>query len=212
VRIAISLLALTAACYGDNIVLNGGFETGDLTGWTVNSLEDSWSISSVANTGLFAVTTGCVGDTCINGDPASQNFLTQTLLTNPGDSYTLSFWYDPGSVGAGEGNTSELMILWGGVQVDDLLLIGTGGSDGGPVVTLTTPDPGYNQYTYSLIATSTSTDLTFLGRQDPSFSFLDDISVTDTSLPSSAPEPSSYLTAAGGILILGAMRMRARRA
>jgi hypothetical protein len=208
-RIVFSFLVLAAAAFGGsiNIVQNGGFETGDFTGWTINQLsEETWRISGDPHTGTWGASTGCVGPDCITGEPTSQNSLSQMLSTNAGDSYALSFFYDPGRVETGSG-ISELLVQWGGTTVADLLIDGTILLVRSDISTIT-PAPGYNIYTVSgLMATSTSTQLTFLGRQDPSFSLLDDIVVTDNSA-AAAPEPSSYALAAGGLLVLAIAAVR----
>jgi hypothetical protein len=204
-RIAISLLTLAAACFGGsiNLVTNGDFETGDFTGWNVNE----WDTDGFPHGGNFAAETGCVGDPCINGTSLQQAFLNQTLTTIVGHTYTLSFWYDPGTVQS-DTDTSELLVQWDGGGVVDLVLVGTGGlgSLGTPSFPSQTPGAGYNQYAFSgLTVSSTGTLLTFLGRQDPAFSNLDDIIVTDDS---AVPEPSTYLLAAGGLLALGLRKKR----
>ncbi len=152
---------------------------------------------------------GCVGDTCINGDSTQQNFLSQFLVTIPGDLYALSFFYDPGVVNL-VAETSELLVQFDGVNVADLVLIGTGVGVPGGLTTgdLITPSAGYNQYTFTAMASTSFTLLNFLGRQDPNFSFLDDIVVTDLG---AVPEPSTYLLAADGLLALGIAKFRSRR-
>lgn len=49
---------------------------------------------------------------------------------------------------------------------------------------------GYTEYTYDVTATGTSTELLFVGRQDPSFWYLDDVSVVDVSAGSSGASVS----------------------
>jgi hypothetical protein len=203
-------LALASAAFGGSIVVNGDFETGDLTGWTINPLLDTnaWAVGTNPHTGNFAASTGCVGDLCINGTSDDQNYLFQNLATLSGHTYTLSFWYDPANV---DGNT-ELLVLWGNSTAFDLVTVGTeGGGEPTFAVNSTTPASGYNFYTISgLGGTDSGTVLNFLGRNDPSFSGLDDISVVgDTTVGGAVPEPGTYMLAAAGLLALGIKKLRA---
>ncbi len=201
--LAFGLFALAATAFGDSIVVNGDFGTGDLTGWTVGgaSNNDPWVINGSA--GAFFVSEGCETDICINGTSAQQNNIDQILATNPGDTYTLSFSYNPDINNNPAEGPSELLVQFDGNTAIDLVngTLGLG---------QTAPANGYNTYTITGLTASTgSTELNFLGRQDPSFDGLTNITVTDNS--SSAPEPASYLMAAIGFIALGAGKLRARR-
>jgi len=193
--IAAALFAIAGTqAHADNIVLNGGFETGDFTDWTVNSSANfPWEVDSAAGghgvpfAGSFFASNACVGSTCITGTPVQQDSLSQDLATVVGDSYTLDFWFGTFD----NGNPMELQALFGGVVVEDLLNIGS---------------TNYNEYTVTgLVATSTSTELEFLGRQDPEWDELDNVSVTDTTV-SGAPEPGSWALGFGGLLALAGFR------
>jgi serine protease len=73
------------ATTGGSVVTNGGFETGDLTGWTTGGAASS-VVNSGAHSGTYAAVLGSTSPT--NGDStAAQTF----TATNGG---TLSFWYD----------------------------------------------------------------------------------------------------------------------
>jgi len=214
-RIILSLFVLAAAAFGSpiNIVQNGDFETGDLSNWNIDpGTNHPWGINtSHPHSGSFDVSNGCVDDICTIGSPQGQlDFLSQDLATTAGHTYTLTFFYDPGAPG-NETDFSVLLVNWAGTEVLGLFQQGTGAPAGAqlPLVLPTTPLPGYNQYTVTgIMATSTSTNLNFIGRQDSSFSFLDDIVVTDNG---AVPEPSSYLLVVSGLLALGMAALRARR-
>jgi hypothetical protein len=189
---AVALLAIAGTqAHAGNIVMNGGFETGDFTGWTVNSSANfPWEVDSASTghgvpfAGSFFASNACVGSTCITGTPTQQDSLSQNLTTTVGDSYTLDFWFGT----SGNGNPMELQALFGGVVVEDLLNIG--------------PSP-YTEYTVSgLVAGSTTTELEFLGRQDPLWDELDAISVTDTTPAGSAPEPAGFALGLSGLVTL----------
>ncbi len=61
-------------------------------------------------------------------------------------------------------------------------------------------------YSRTVMATSSSTTLTFLGRQDPGLNRLDDVSVNATG--TSTPEPSTLLLVGGLFPLAAAFRRR----
>jgi hypothetical protein len=184
-----------------NIVQNGNFAQG-LTDWNVNaSAPLPWIAATPLNFApgtynaylnqepyTFA-STGCVGQNCITGASSQLSSLDQELATTVGSNYTLTFDFaSPG------GNSMELEVLFGGVEVDDLFNLG---------------QTGLTQYTVTgLVATSTTTDLDFLGRQDPGYDILTNVTVVDP-LPTATPEPSALVLTGTGLLALaGAVRRK----
>lgn len=184
----LALVSLTPTlAHATNIVANGDFALGS-TDWTYNSSTSyPWSFAN-NGTNTYA-STGCVGQPCITGTPSEQAFLYQDLATTLGDSYTLSFDFQGGA-----GTPQELQALFGGAVVEDILNI--------PGTTLVT-------YTVSgLVATSTTTEVEFLGRQDPAYDALTNVSVVDDS-PSAVPEPGTIAMVGTGLLSLfGVARRR----
>lgn len=184
----LTLLAFAAAApvaHAANIVTNGDFSN-ILTGWTSNqSVAFPWSPTG------YSATTGCIGDGCINGTAAQQNFLEQNLATVAGDSYTLSF--DVQSVFA----PSELKTLFGGIVASDL-------------VDLTLPS--FLTFTYSgLVATSSTTTLEFLGRNDLGRLDITNVSVVDNGPTGNSPipEPGTLALVGSGLVgLAGAVRKR----
>src|SRR4051812_22535412 len=80
-----SVIAMLAAGSAKaDLVVNGGFETGDFTGWIQSGDTVSTKVNTfIPHTGNFSVQAG----------PAtSLGFLSQTLPTTPGTNYTISFW------------------------------------------------------------------------------------------------------------------------
>lgn len=186
-------LAFVSSASAANIVANPGFEAGG-TGWIFNG----WGIYAgagtlgVAHTGTMDASTGCVGAGCITPDPASGGaWLYQDLATTPGSTYSLTFWF------ASAGTPMELRALFGSTIAVDLTGISAG---------------GYIQYanTVTLTASSSTTRLEFLGRQDPAWNSLDDINVEAIGQGETVPEPSGYLLLGSGLALLaGWRRLRA---
>jgi autotransporter-associated beta strand protein len=89
------LLALVAAAVvflahpaKANLITNGGFETGDFTGWTQSGNTGHTGVDSTffhipPHSGAHHAYFGPVGD---------HGFITQILATTPGRSYTINFW------------------------------------------------------------------------------------------------------------------------
>jgi hypothetical protein len=150
-----------------DLIVNGGFETGDFTGWSLTGNPGFISIvgSSLAHSGNFAASFGAVG---------SPTFLTQSqnIATTPGHSYTLDFWLQ------NDGGPANSF---------------TASFDGNTVVSRNDSAPfGYTEFTVSnLVASSSSTPVGFSFQQNPSFWQLDDVSLTDNGPASAAPEPAS---------------------
>jgi hypothetical protein len=104
--VAVTLMA--AGGSGTNIVTDGGFE-GGYSGFT-----SAWT--TVDNFGNIGVSQGFLPDTfpqagswfAFIGDGIPiENFIQQTLATNIGDSYTLTFWLAIEPDNVADGNTQD---------------------------------------------------------------------------------------------------------
>jgi hypothetical protein len=212
--ISMALWAASASAGGIDLVANGGFTTGDFTGWTSSS-DENWYVNGIdTNPGApsdtsYAAENGCVGASC--NDPVNGSWITQSLATEVSQTYTLTFFYDPGASSEDDGGggadaiadasvitTTELDVLWDGSLVT-----------GGQIVNATSST--WEEYTFTgLTASTTSTVLEFTGREDPDYLQLTDISVTADASPT-VPEPASLTLIGGGLLGMICTVLRRRR-
>src|SRR6202041_4167348 len=87
--IALLFLLAPAVSQGGSIVTNGDFvgTAGWFTTQTTQNFPWTW--------GTGFATTGCIGTVCITGGTGQEADLDQNLTTVAGDTYTLSFDYNP---------------------------------------------------------------------------------------------------------------------
>lgn len=169
-----------------NLVVNGGFETGDFTGWTAGGNFEFTSVlpSGVdgfnAQDGSFFALLGPVG--------ADATLLQSTLATTAGQTYTFS-WY----LGSDGGTHNDFSAQWNGTTIFSAADI---------------PDdrPNLTQYSYTVTATSSMSTITFAFRNDPSYLALDAVSVEAVT---AAPEPSTAL--GGSVAALAGLGFAWRR-
>jgi len=154
---------------GEPLVQNGGFETGDFTGWTlagdggaVDFVGNSSSISGLApHTGSYYAAFGEI---------SVQAYLSQTVPTAVNQLYRLSLWLDSASNPArGHATTpNEFSVAWNGITLFDQVNIGR---------------TGWTNLQFTIKATSPDTVLQIGGRDDPYYLGLDDISVNPVPVP-----------------------------
>jgi hypothetical protein len=143
---------------GQPILQNGGFETGDFTGWTLNADSTVNLVSTTA--GL--VHSGTYGAELGQSSASPLGYLYQTLTTVPGQSYVLSLWLDnpANSVGA---TPNQFFVQWNGTTLYNVVNL---------------PYTAWTNLQFLVTATSSSTVLQFGFYDAPYYLGLDDISVT----------------------------------
>jgi hypothetical protein len=172
------------ASYGGNLIVNGGFETGDFTGWTLGGNTAGTyvgppfpSTPGHAFSGEHAAVLGAIG---------AFGTLSQTFATDPGTRYELTLW------GANGGEPpNEVTITLNGITafeaIDD-------------------PVHDYVLHVFDFTATGTTYTLLFDYEHGTSGAFvIDDVSVT------SIPEPSTLTLFGVGVGVLAALYWRKRR-
>jgi hypothetical protein len=158
-----------------DLVVNGGFETGDFGGWTQSGNTDGLSVVSTGfpNTGSYAADLGS----------QTGNFvLSQTLAVNPSTTYLFSFY------------------LWQGADPDPAsgyTNFFSAALDGSVVLSETNAQAsgGYQLFYYVVTtgASDTTAVLAFDAHNDADYFHLDDVSV------SAVPEPAYALLLAAGL-------------
>jgi hypothetical protein len=165
--IGLLLVAIAQSTSAANLIVNGDFETGDFTGWTVTHAPSGSNILVDHGPGPDTTFGAFFGARDSDFDRISQAF-----ATTPGAFYTLSFFYQITNIGMPVPPFNNgFDVLWNGVSI------------GGGLFPQFDVQPGFGTFTFHLQATSALTTLEFDGRSAFSFDFLDDVSVTAAPCP-----------------------------
>jgi VCBS repeat-containing protein len=140
---------------GPSTIVNGGFETGDLTGWSASS---SVSAAEFFIGGEFGNYVALLG-------PGSSQSLSQNVATTPGQQYALSFVLD----GDPDASSSPLTVTW----------------DGATILSLDQVPLGFTQYTFDVTGDgdASTTPLSFNYSDDGSGILLDQVAVNAETNP-----------------------------
>lgn len=186
ISLAVAMLSLGTALVAQ--VQNGGFETGDFTGWTLSGDTSFIGVCSTPTCpgnfapydGTYAAYFGPVGDTAT---------ISQEIPTTPGAMYTLDFYL--ANPGGGTPNYFQAALGTANFTITNF----------GAAF-------GWTEFSLTDQATTSQTELSFTFRNDPGYWFLDDVSVS-SSAQGTTPEPSSFILLGTGLV--GAVGFARRR-
>ncbi len=166
-----------------DLIANGGFETGDFTGWSLANDDGANHVDTFnPQGGSYAAAFGQYQEDGLVS-------LSQVVATTSGQSYALSFWL---TAEDGSGAPGEFRASFGGQTLLDLVDV----------------DPfAYTLYTFTVAATSSSSLVEFDSFNDNSFFDLDTVGLA------AVPEPSSLVLCGvglAGVAGRSARRLRCR--
>jgi hypothetical protein len=159
-----------------NLVANCGFETGDVTSWTLSGNDVPMELGNLygveGTDPLDGIAPNSGSDQAYFTDlDANATTLSETLTTIPGLLYQISWYLAQDTAPAGN-YTNLFSASFGGTSLTSLTAV---------------PVEGYTQYTFAGRAATASTVLSFTLGNDLGEFLLDDINV------SPAPEPGTWL-------------------
>jgi hypothetical protein len=213
--LSILFLASVASAKAQNIVTNGGFDTGNF---------QDWDVQDAASGSYFSVVDLTPGNDVVQfGATANDlDYISQSLPTIDGTTYAVSYYLETTS--ANQTPLNEFILNVGGTLNGTPVGTTAGGSAnyviGGATLTdvVNAKDSVFTQYTVDFTATSNQTTLVLGARNGPLYDYLDNVSVTPTFNPHAViirtpvvPEPSEYaLLILAGIGLLGWKRFGVR--
>jgi hypothetical protein len=180
---AVAALMLWGGAARADYVVNGGFETGDFTGWTAGG---NFEFTSVQPSGVdgFAAQEGSFF--ALLGPVGALGSLSQTFADSAGEILRISF-----HLGSRGGTSNEFKAFFDGATLLDLTDIPDTG-------------PGYTGYAFDVAATGTDT-VEFDFRDDPAYLALDAVGVRSVT---SVREPASLTLLGAALIAFGAVRRR----
>lgn len=185
--IALGVSLMTGTVAEANLVSNGGFETGDLSGWTVTPATSG----SLVGVDDFVPRSGVYG-AYFAAVERMDDSISQTIATVPGSSYIFEFWLSNDDTL----EDNDFHAFWNGVSVLDL------------VNAAEFPDA---RYAFPVSASGTSTTIGFSGANTWGFYNLDDVQVLEVAGAEPVPEPSTLLLLGAGLAGAGLAGRRFRQ-
>jgi len=178
--VAIALIAAASNASADNLVINGGFETGSVIPWQDEDATFVTDAPGTVHSGTFA----------LGFAERAAHRLRQLIATTPGATYVVDFYLARSQAIFGEDERFFVQASFAGTTFLSL-----------DRSTLPLGSP-YREYTFSIVATGVVSALDYMVADPPAVTYLDDVSVTLASAPP-VPEPESYAMLLTGLGVLG---------
>jgi hypothetical protein len=154
-------------------LVNGGFENGDFTGWTLSNIDlNNDFVAVLSNSGNPSFPPNPGNYEAYLGKSGSAGTISQAFATTAGHAYTVSFWLASDDIN--KANTNVFQALWNG-QTQNL----------NPVLNPNIASP-YTQYLFTATAANASSTIAFNFQNDVSIYHLDNVSATPTPIPAAA--------------------------
>ena len=166
-----------------NLVKNCGFETESFTGWTETPATSGsdFTVENDAHSGNFAAFFGAI-------TPPFEDMISQSIPTIAGDAYSVSFF-----LMNEEGTPNQFNAMFGSTNLLSL-------TDSGSF--------GFTEFTDTVVATGSSTTLSFAAFQVPAHFILDDVSVLPVTPVTAVPEPAALMLLGSALFAFGVARRR----
>nr|WP_294518791.1 hypothetical protein [uncultured Rhodopila sp.] len=180
--LAAGLLAASPASATVNLLVNGSFETGDLSGWTLTGNSGPEFVTN----SFYSYNAESGQDFLVFGQIGSNGVLSQTFSDIPGGTLTVTGFL------AGDGSSPSDFSA---------SINGHAGFTVSPV-----PNRGWTEFSFTTTATGLDT-LSLAYRNDPWYDTLDNLSVTET-VRMPVAEPGGWAILGTGLLAIGLFRRR----